>query len=152
MALVQCGGESNSLESWNYIGANRSNSLESWNYIGANRSNSLESWNFIGANRSNSLESWNYIGTNRSNSLESWNYIGANLSNSLESWNYIGANRSNPSFVVKFYGCLSFSVYVGLKFRATDKMMPTKRLGRKRLLSNHRTTPEYGGKEINTLY
>jgi hypothetical protein len=52
--------------------------------------------------------------------------------NSLESWNYIGANRSKPSFSVQFYDSPSFSVYVGLKFRAADKMMAGKGLGRKR--------------------
>jgi len=66
-------------------------------------------------------------------------------------WNYIGVDRSNPSFVVKFYDSVTFSVYVRLKFRATDKIMARKGLGRKRLLSNRRTTPEYGGKEMNTL-
>jgi len=35
-----------------------------------------------------------------------------------------------------------------MKSRATDKMMARKGLGWKRLLSNRRTTPEYGGKEM----
>jgi hypothetical protein len=70
----------------------------------------------------------------------------------MDSWNFIGANRSNPSFVVQFYESVSFPFYEGLKFRATDKMAARKRLRRKRLPSNRRTTPEYGGKEMNTLY
>jgi hypothetical protein len=68
--------------------------------------------------------------------------------NLLESWNYIGANRSSSPFVAQFYDSVSFLVYMGLKCRATDKMMARKGLGWKRLLSNCRTTPEYGGKEM----
>jgi hypothetical protein len=68
--------------------------------------------------------------------------------NSPKSWNYIGANRSSSSFVAQFYDSVSFLVYVGLKCRATDKMMARKGLRWKRLLSNGRNMPEYGGKEM----
>jgi hypothetical protein len=53
--------------------------------------------------------------------------------------------------VVQFYDSLSFSVYVRLKFRGNDKIMARKGLGKKRLLINRRTTPEYGEKEINAI-